>query len=116
MYSNGDSHPRRYMCHLEPLPPHQADLSIRGTRPAVAINAVPDIGMGIQCPLLPPPTILPTVVRQQALCIVMALHRKGISHGDVKLGNLVVDGKGKVTLIDFGSATFANEVRVAHFV
>ena len=32
-----------------------------------------------------------------------------MSHGDIKPHNMVVNEEGKVTLVDFGSATFADE-------
>lgn len=38
------------------------------------------------------------------LCAVSAIHRKGIIHGDISPGNVMLDKKNSVKLIDFGSA------------
>lgn len=34
-----------------------------------------------------------------------------MSHGDIKPHNMVVNDEGKVTLVDFGSAIFADKAR-----
>ena len=43
----------------------------------------------------------------------MHIHRKGLAHGDVKAGNMLVDSKGRIKLADFG--TLQKVVRVNIF-
>lgn len=38
------------------------------------------------------------------LCAVRAIHRRGVVHGDISPGNVILDKKNSVKLIDFGSA------------
>jgi len=43
---------------------------------------------------------------QQTVSALVYLHERGIIHRDVKLGNLMLDGEGKIKLIDFGVSTW----------
>lgn len=50
-------------------------------------------------------------VYNNLLKIIKDLHSNGITHSDVKLENIIYDDKNnKVTLIDFGSANFFNQI------
>jgi len=41
--------------------------------------------------------------------VIVALHEAGIYHGDIKPGNVLVDSRGNIKLIDFGSAVLPGE-------
>merc|ERR1712029_1058580 len=38
------------------------------------------------------------------------IHEAGICHRDIKDENILIDSKGNITLIDFGSGTFLSEI------
>lgn len=43
------------------------------------------------------------------------LHSLGVSHRDIKLGNVLISDSGKVELIDFGFATMSFETKLTSF-
>ena len=43
------------------------------------------------------------------------LHSLGVSHRDIKLGNVLISDSGKVELIDFGFATMSFEAKLTSF-
>lgn len=45
----------------------------------------------------------------QMISVVLALHRKGIVHGDIKPANMLICGDGKLRLCDFNEARRVNE-------
>jgi len=49
-------------------------------------------------------------VIKKLLNIIMEIHEAGICHRDIKDENILIDSKGNITLIDFGSGTFLSEI------
>ena len=37
------------------------------------------------------------------LAALVYIHRKGLAHGDIKAGNVLIDDKGRAKLADFGN-------------
>ena len=61
-------------------------------------------------PGLPVSSVLRWVA--QAADALAVLHRHGLVHGDVKPANLLVDGQGRVVLVDLGSTSAPASARV----
>jgi len=49
-------------------------------------------------------------VMKQVIKIIMDIHEAGICHRDIKDENILIDTRGNITLIDFGSGTFLSEI------
>jgi len=49
-------------------------------------------------------------VMKQVIKIIMDIHETGICHRDIKDENILIDTRGNITLIDFGSGTFLSEI------
>ena len=43
------------------------------------------------------------------------LHGMGISHRDIKLGNVLISDSHKVELIDFGFATYSGDIKLSSY-
>lgn len=54
------------------------------------------------------------IIKQLATCLLF-LHERGISHRDIKLGNVLIGEKRRVQLIDFGFATDLGDQRLKTF-